>query len=75
MTDPPGDSLLACLALLTDPEMTDEGREAFYAVIAATSTGEAAEEVRRLVEFFRSDGPEPPVDIAPPPDPRAPWDD
>lgn len=65
----------ACLALLTDPEMTDEGREAFYAVVATTSTAEAAEEVRRLVDFILRDGPEPPVDLDPPPEPRAPWDD
>lgn len=75
MTDPADDNWSACLALLTDPEMTAEAREGFFAVITATSTAEATAELRRLVEFYLNDGPEPPVDLNPPPEPRSPWDD
>lgn len=67
--------LMPCIALLSDPEMTHEVREVFFAVIAATSSDEAADELRRLVYFFLNDGPEPPVDLDPPPEPRSPWED
>lgn len=69
MTTPPDDIVSAYLSLLADPTTTDGDREAFWAKVATTSAAEAAAELRRLIEFHLSDGPEPPADVEPPPEP------
>jgi hypothetical protein len=66
---------LTYLSVLTDLTISDEAREAMWAELALICAADAVAELRRLVEFYLSDGPDLPGDLDPPPEPRFRWDD